>query len=75
MAWRELRGSVWERIESVKNTATKTEKALIEAVRRINPKTLVYMSVTELADISEVAEATIVRFCRKIDLRAFRILS
>ena len=67
-----IKGGVWERIEANKNDATKTEKKLIDKLRNVNSGDLIYMSVTELALATEVAEATIVRFCRKLGFTGFQ---
>jgi len=67
-----LRGGVWERIEACKHDATKTEKKLIEKLRLVRLGSLIYMSVTELALATEVAEATIVRFCRRLGFSGFQ---
>lgn len=67
-----LKGNVLERIEAMRGSATKAEKQLISAIMKFDSKSIIYMSVTELADLAGVAEATIVRFCRKLDYKGFQ---
>ncbi|MDO5733564.1 MAG: MurR/RpiR family transcriptional regulator [Eubacteriales bacterium] len=61
---------IFERIDALYFDLTKTEKRLASylAKHRSEPQ---YMSISELAQASEVAEATISRFCRKLGLKGF----
>lgn len=65
-------GKVFDRIESLKLVATKTEAAMIEKIKTIPKEEIIYMSITELATKLKVAEATFLRFCRKLDYRGFQ---
>ncbi len=65
-------GKVFDRIQSVRPVATKTEKKLIDHICRIDKKDLIYLSITDLADMLGVAEATILRFCRKLEFKGFQ---
>ena len=65
-------GKVFDRIESLKAVATKTEKQIIERLKDIKKEEIIYMSIGELAMQLDVAEATLLRFCRKLDYRGFQ---
>lgn len=65
-------GKVFDRMESVRSVATKTELKLIDGIRQIDKNTLIYLSITELSGLVDVAEATILRFCRKLDYNGFQ---
>lgn len=65
-------GKVFDRMESVRPLATKAELKIIDGIRRIDRTALIYMSITELSASLDVAEATILRFCRKLDYKGFQ---
>lgn len=65
-------GKVFDRIESLKAGATKAELRMIERIKTIPKEDLIYMSITELASKMKVAEATFLRFCRKLGYRGFQ---
>ncbi len=65
-------GKVFDRMESVRPVATKTELRIIDGIRRMDRNSLIYMSITELSGVLDVAEATVLRFCRKLDYRGFQ---
>ncbi len=65
-------GKVFDRIESLKAVATKAEVRMIERIKTIPKEELIYMSITELASRLKVAEATFLRFCRKLGYRGFQ---
>ncbi len=65
-------GKVFDRIESLKSVATKAELRMIEQIKSVPKKDLIYMSITELSSKINVAEATILRFCRKLGYRGFQ---
>lgn len=67
-----MTGKVFDRIEGMKTVATKTELRLIEGLKLIPREELIYMSISELAMQLDVAEATLLRFCRKLDYRGFQ---
>ena len=39
----------------------------------LNPDKVQFMSISELAELSEVADATVTRFCRSLDLKGFNV--
>lgn len=65
-------GKVFDRMDSLRPLATKSELRIIEGIRKMDKNSLIYMSITELASALDVAEATILRFCRKLDYRGFQ---
>lgn len=64
--------SILSKIANAEYSATKTEKTLIKALKNIKPEDLIYYSITELAEHANVAEATILRFCKKLGLRGYQ---
>jgi DNA-binding MurR/RpiR family transcriptional regulator len=56
----------------MKSVATKTELRIIEGIKKIKREDIIYMSIYELSMQLEVAEATLVRFCRKLEYRGFQ---
>ena len=67
-----MKGSVFTRMESIKTEATKKELVLIKKLSKIDSKSLIYLSITELSELTGVAEATIVRFCHKLDYQGYQ---
>jgi|SRR5690554_1042685 len=65
-------GKVFDRILNIRLTATKKEKVLIEKLQSVDKTDLIYMSITDLAEKLSMAEATIIRFCRKIGYKGFQ---
>ena len=65
-------GKVFDRIQAIRPVATKTERKLIDRICEIDKKDLIYLSITDLADMLGVAEATILRFCRKLEFKGFQ---
>jgi DNA-binding MurR/RpiR family transcriptional regulator len=64
--------SIKDRIGIVKNSATKSETVLIDFLETAFPRDIVYSSITELAEMVGVAEATILRFCKKLGLKGYQ---
>lgn len=65
-------GKVFDRISAIQNKCTKTEKKLIQGLYNIRTEDLIYFSITELASELNVAEATVVRFCRKLGYTGYQ---
>lgn len=65
-------GKTFDRVNALKSVATNKERKLIEGLETIRPDKLVYMSITELAAQLKVAEATVVRFCKKLGYNGFQ---
>lgn len=65
--------SIEERIARVKKgKTTKSQKKLIEYLERVDYENIIYLSITELADSTKVAEATILRFCRLLGFNGYQ---
>ncbi|MDQ1913520.1 MurR/RpiR family transcriptional regulator [Paenibacillus sp. GD4] len=58
-------------IESNYNFLTKTEKKVADVVLQEKEK-VVYSSVTDLAEMADTGETTVLRFCRKLGFRGFQ---
>lgn len=65
-------GKTIDRVLAMKEVATKTEQKLIEGLLKIEGEELIYLSITELSSKLKVAEATIVRFCKKLGYNGFQ---
>ena len=65
-------GKALDRIYVVKEIATKTEKKVIDGILNIPPEEIIYLSITDLAARLKVAEATLVRFCKKLGYNGFQ---
>lgn len=65
-------GKVFDRIDAYRDSATKTELKFIDRVKEVDRHDLIYLSITDLADSLGVAEATILRFCRKLGYKGFQ---
>ncbi len=56
----------------LKDSATKSQKKLIDFLMETSVKDLIYMSITELSEMADVGEATILRFCRALGYRGYQ---
>ncbi len=65
-------GSIESRIEKIRSSATKSQKKLIEYLSSTNYEKIIYLSITELAEVLDVAEATILRFCRLLGFSGYQ---
>lgn len=62
---------IFTQIKSHMNVFTKAEK--IVAVFIINnPKKVLYMSITDLADVCNVGDTSVFRFCKKLKLKGYQ---
>lgn len=59
------------RIRSLYSSFTKKEKKVADYVMDNSTK-VIYMSITELSDVCGVGETTIIRFCRKLDVKGYQ---
>ena len=66
-----MSASVFDRIALIRPHATKQDRAIIDCVNNNNINTLSYLSITEFASLANVAESTLLRFCRKLGLRGY----
>ena len=65
-------GKAIDRIYAAKEIATKTEKKIIDAMLDIPPEEIIYLSISDLASRLNVADATLVRFCKKLGYNGFQ---
>ncbi len=65
-------GKALDRIYAAKEIATKTEKKVIDALLKIPPEEIIYLSISDLATRLKVADATLVRFCKKLGYNGFQ---
>lgn len=63
--------SVFDRIALLRQRTTKQERAIIDCLSNNNITNLSYLSITEFASLANVAESTLLRFCRKLGLRGY----
>lgn len=62
---------LFDRIDLIKNHVTKQDRAIIDCLNNSNINNLSYLSITEFAGYANVAESTLLRFCRKLGLRGY----
>lgn len=60
-------------IKSQYNTFNETEKKVAEYILN-NPEGIIYSTISQVAEKLDVADATIFRFCKKINLKGFQDL-
>lgn len=58
-------------IEARKDDFTKSEKKIAEFVRE-NVREVMYMSITELAEVCEVGDSSVFRFCKTLGLKGYQ---
>jgi DNA-binding MurR/RpiR family transcriptional regulator len=65
-------GTAIDRIYAAKEIATKTEQKVIDGILNIPPDEIIYLSISDLASRLKVADATLVRFCKKLGYNGFQ---
>ena len=58
-------GKALDRISAARQIATKTEKKVIDGILNTPPEEIIYLSISDLSARLKVADATLVRFCKK----------
>ena len=58
-------------IQAMYNQFTKAEKKVADFVLK-NPKKVLFMSITDLADACSVGDTSVFRFCRTMNLRGYQ---
>lgn len=58
-------------IESIFNSLTKSEKKIASLTLK-NPERIIYSSITDVANEVGVADATVLRFCRKLGFQSYQ---
>jgi RpiR family carbohydrate utilization transcriptional regulator len=62
--------NILEKITREKETFSKSEKKVAEVILA-NPQTAIHSSIATLANMSEVSEPTVNRFCRRLNTKGF----
>lgn len=65
-------GMAMDRIYAARQIATKTEKKVIDGILNIPTEEIIYLSISDLASRLKVADATLVRFCKKLGYNGFQ---
>ena len=65
-------GKALDRINAASEIATKTEKKIVDGILEIPAEEIIYMSISDLAARLNVADATLVRFCKKLGYHGFQ---
>lgn len=65
-------GKPLDRIYAAREIATKTEMKIIDGILEISPNEIIYLSISDLASRLKVADATLVRFCKKLGYSGFQ---
>lgn len=65
------KGNFILKIRTSYNQFTKAEKKVADYILE-NPKEVLYMSITDLADACKVGETSVYRFCRTMDLQGYQ---
>ena len=61
------------KIKSCYNQLTKAEKKVADFILA-NPKDVLFMSITDLAEACEVGDTSVFRFCKTMDLKGYQEL-
>lgn len=59
------------RIRAAYNQFTKAEKKVADYILQ-NPKEVLFMSITDLAEVCEVGDTSVFRFCKTMDLKGYQ---
>lgn len=66
-----MQGDFITRIKSVYNQFTKAEKKVADFVLS-DPKKVLFMSITDLADACDVGDTSVFRFCKTMELKGYQ---
>ena len=66
-----MNGDIFTQIRSHYNNFTRAEKKVADFVLK-DPRTVLYMSITDLADACGVGDTSVFRFCRDLDLKGYQ---
>lgn len=68
-----MSASVKRKMEELRNgKLTKSQKKLLDYFEAVDFKQVIYMSITDLAAATGVAEATVLRFCRSLGFNGYQ---
>ncbi len=65
-----MQGDLLIKIKAEYNQFTKAEKKVADYIFQ-NPKEVLFMSITDLAEVCGVGDTTVFRFCKTMDLKGF----
>ncbi|MFP3392792.1 MurR/RpiR family transcriptional regulator [Brevibacillus sp. SIMBA_040] len=71
-SWKEIQGCL-ARIHYMYNDLTSTELNIANFIIQ-NPKTIIQLSITQLAELADCGEATIFRFCKRIGYEGYQAM-
>lgn len=63
--------TVFDRINLMERYATKQEKVIIDYIRNNPVRDMILLSITEFSEKVGVGDATMLRFCRKLNLKGY----
>jgi DNA-binding MurR/RpiR family transcriptional regulator len=66
-----MQGDFLTNIKSIYNQFTKTEKKVADFILQ-DPKKVLFMSITDLADACHVGDTTVFRFCKTMELKGYQ---
>ena len=66
-----MKGDFLVKIRAVYNQLTKAEKKVADYILK-NPKDVLFMSITDLADACEVGDTSVFRFCKTMNLKGYQ---
>lgn len=66
-----MQGDFLVRIRSTYNQLTKAEKKVADYILQ-NPKEVLFMSITDLAEVCNVGDTSVFRFCKTMELKGYQ---
>lgn len=66
-----MQGDFLTKIRAASNQFTKAEKRVADFILQ-NPKKVLFMSITDLAEACEVGDTSVFRFCKTMDLKGYQ---
>lgn len=66
-----MRGDFLTRIKASYNQFTKAEKKVADYILQ-NPREVLFMSITDLADVCEVGDTSVFRFCKTMEMKGYQ---
>lgn len=66
-----MRGDFLTRIKASYNQFTKAEKKVADYILQ-NPREVLFMSITDLAEVCEVGDTSVFRFCKTMELKGYQ---
>lgn len=68
-----MNGSILSRIERLEaGKLTRSQRIMLEYFGKVDFKQIMYMSITDLAEATGLAEATVLRFCRSLGFNGYQ---